>query len=106
MDDDEIVRVGLDRRSVDVALAQLDVAKAGLIDAAAGERQHRRALVDADRARGAGGEKLEHPPRSGAEIEQVAVRLFADHRDERRLDPLLRRVQGADESQSAARSAK
>ena len=33
---------------------------------------------------------------AGAEVEQIAERLFADHGDERRLDPLLRRVQRAD----------
>ena len=95
MDDDEIVAVALDRGRVDVALAQMHVAQSALIDAAPGQRQHRRALVDADSARGVGRQQFEHPSRSRAEIEQAAIRLRADHRHERRLDPLLRRVQGA-----------
>ena len=70
--------------------------QAGLIDAGARQRQHRRALVDADGARRARGEKLEHAPGAGAKIEQIAERLRADHVDERRFDPLLRRMQRAD----------
>ncbi len=65
MDDDEVVAVALDRRRVEVALAQLDVAQARLIDAAARQRQHRRALVDpdrADRARGASSSSIRPVP--------------------------------------------
>src|SRR5208282_6301763 len=83
-------------RSVDVALTQRNMAKAGLIDAAAGERKHRRTLVDADGSRRARGQKLEHPPGAGAEIEQIAERFFADHGEERRLHALLRSMQRAD----------
>ena len=53
-------------------------------------------MVDPDRARGARGEKLEHAAGAGAEIEQIAERLHADHGDQRRFDPLLRRMQRAD----------
>ena len=70
--------------------------EARLIDAGPRERQHRRALVDPDCARGARGEKLEHAAGAGAEVEQIAERLHADHGDQRRLDPLLRRMQRAD----------
>ena len=96
MDDDEIVAVALDRRRVDVALAELNVLEARLIDAGAGERQHRGALVDADRADRARSEELQHPPRPGSEIEQIAERRFPEHVDQRRLDPILGGVQGAD----------
>src|ERR1700722_18775580 len=69
MDDHEIVCVAFDRRRVDVALAQGDVPEAGLIDASARQRQHRRALIDADGAGRPRGEKLEHAARARAEIE-------------------------------------
>ena len=107
MDDDEVVGVALDRRGVDVALAQLHVAQAALLDARARERQHRRALVDADGAVGARREQFEHAAGAGAEIEQAADRLVADHRQDRRLDPAppARAARGC-ASQSAARSAK
>ena len=96
MDDDEVVSVALDRRRIEVALAQLDVAQAALTDARARDRQHCRALVDADGAIGARREQLEHPTRAGPEIEQAADRFVADHRHDRHLDPALRRVQRAD----------
>ena len=96
MDDDEIVGVALDRRGVDVALAQLHVAQAALVDARARQRQHRRALVDADGALGERRDELEHAAGAGAQVEQRADRLVADHRQDRGLDPFLRRVQGAD----------
>ena len=73
-----------------------NVPKTGLIDAGARQRKHRRALVDADRARRPRGEKLEHAACARAKIEQIAERLFADHGDERRFDPFLRRMQRAD----------
>ncbi len=95
MDDDQVVAVALDRRGIDVALAELHVAQARLIDAAARQGQHRRALVDADGADRARGEKLQHASGAGAEIEQAAERLFADQSQKRRLDPLLGGVQGA-----------
>ena len=96
VDDHEVVGVAFDRRGVDVALTQGNVPQARLIDAGARQRQHRRALVDADGARRPRGEKLEHAAGARAEIEQIAERLCADHGDERRFDPLLRRVQRAD----------
>ena len=77
-------------------LAQRDIAQAGLINAGPCEREHCRALVDADRTRRPRAEKLEHAASASAEIEQVAVRLRADHGDQRRLNSLLRRVEGAD----------
>ena len=40
--------------------------------------------------------ELQHAAGAGAKIEQGADRLVADHRHDRRLDPLLRGVQGAD----------
>jgi len=40
--------------------------------------------------------KLEHAACAGAQIEQIAERLCADHGDERGFHPLLRRMQGAD----------
>ena len=55
------------------------------------------ALWSTPTARAARGrEQFEHPPRAGAEVEQVAVGLAADHREQRRLDPLLRRMQRTD----------
>ena len=96
MNDDEVVAVALDRRRVDVALPELHVAKARLVDAAARQRQHRRALIDADGADRARSEQFQHAPGAGAQIEQAAERLFADERQKRRLDPFLGRVQGAD----------
>ena len=41
-------------------------------------------------------EKLEHAAGAGAEVEQIAEGPIADHGDERRFDPLLRRVQRSD----------
>ena len=70
--------------------------EAGLIDASARQRQHRRALVDADCARRVRGEELQHAPSAGAKIEQIAERLRADDVEERGFNPLLRRMQRAD----------
>ena len=53
-------------------------------------------MIDADGAVGARREQFEHAAGAGAEIEQAADRLVADHREDRRLDPALRRVQRAD----------
>src|SRR5581483_2028355 len=50
VNDDEIESVALDRRRIDVALAQLHIAQTGLVDARAGEGQHGRALIDANGA--------------------------------------------------------
>ena len=96
VDDDEVVGIALDRRRIEVALAQLDVAQAALADARARNRKHRRALIDADGAIGARREQFEHAAGPRAEIEQAANRPVADHRQDRRLDPALRRVQRAD----------
>ena len=85
MDDDEVVAVALDRRGVDVALAQLDVAEAGLVDAAPGEREHRRALVDADGADGPRREQLQHAP--GARCRDRAGCGTASRRSSRRAPP-------------------
>ena len=52
-------------------------------------------MVDADRARRARREKLQHPAGPRAEVEQSSERPVPDHGDERRLDSLLRRMQGA-----------
>ena len=96
MDDDEIVGVALDRRRIDVALPQQRVAQPALVDARAGEREHRRALVDADGALGERREQFEHAAGAGAEIEQRADAAVADQGEDRRLDALLGRVHGAD----------
>ncbi len=59
------------------------------------KREHRRALVDADRAIGERGEQFQHAAGAGAEVEQRADALPSRHREDRRLDPLLRRMQRA-----------
>ena len=53
-------------------------------------------MIDADGAVGARREQFEHAAGPRAEIEQAADRPVADHRQDRRLDPALRRVQRAD----------
>ena len=95
VDDRQVIGVALDRRGVEVALPQLHVVQAALVDARAGQREHRRALVDADRAPGERRRQFEHPPGAGAKIEQGADRPGADHRHHRGLDPLLGGVQRA-----------
>ena len=50
-------------------------------------------MVDADGAGRPWGEQFEHAARARAKIEQVAEGLRADHVDERRFDPLFRRMQ-------------
>ena len=66
------------------------------VDARARDGEHRRALVDADRALGERGEQFEHAAGAGAEVEQRVKRRVADEREDRRLDALLGRMQGAD----------
>ena len=96
VDDDQIIGVALDRRGVDVALAERDVAQAGLIDAGSRERQHRRALIDADRARRRGLRSSSMRPVPVPRSSRLRYGFRADHGEQRRLDALLRRVQSAD----------
>ena len=96
MHDDEVVGVALHRRRVDVALAQQHVAKSALRDARAGEAEHRRALIDAHGAHGERRDQFEHSARAGSQIQHRLNRRVSDHREDRRLDALLGRVQRAD----------
>ncbi len=97
MDDDEVVAVALDRRRVDVALAELDVAQARLVDAAARASASIAALWSTPTARTARGA-------SSSSMRPVPVPRSSRLRNgfspimasERRLDPLLGGVQGAD----------
>ena len=72
------------------------MAKPTLSEARPGEREHRGALIDPDRARGERGDQFEHAAGAGAEVEDRVNAGVADEIEDRRLDALLRRVQRAD----------
>ena len=89
MDQNEVEPVARERRRVDVALAQLDPMEAGAFEVGARHRQHGVAGVEPERPPGAWGEKLQHPPRPRAEVEQGADRFIPKRVKNRSLDRLL-----------------
>ena len=62
--------VGLERKGIHVALADLDVLEAGAGEIGAGKRQHFARLVDAHRLFDPGGQHLEQPAGAGTDVEQ------------------------------------
>ena len=97
VDDDQVVGVALDRRGVDVALAQLRHCagpphRCGCARAPASPRSGRR------RRRGprAGASSSSMRPVPVPRSSRLRNGFVADHGEQRRLDPFLRRVQGAD----------
>ena len=95
MHDDEIEGVALDGRRVDVALTQLHIAQAGLIEPGAGDGEHGGALVDADGVIGERRDELQHAAGAGAQIERLANALAPQRLENRGFDALLRRVHRA-----------
>src|SRR5436305_15117289 len=96
MQNDEIVAVALDRHGVDVALPELRVAQSGTLQAGTGDGEHRRGLIDADRALGERRQQFQHAAGAGAEIEQSMDWSGADDLAQRRLDPLFRGMERTD----------
>ena len=90
MDHDEIEGPVFDGRRVNVALAQLGPRQPGLFEIGPRDRQHGVARIEPDHARRTGREKLQHPSRARAEIEQSADRTIADGGEHRLFDGLLR----------------
>ena len=63
-----------ERQRVHVALAQLGGIEPGLGELGAGEAEHFRAAVDAERLLGGGAEQFDHPAGAGADVDQPADR--------------------------------
>ena len=66
--------LGGERQRVHVALAQLGRVEPGLGELGAGEAEHFRAAVDAERLVGAAAEQFDHPAGAGADVDQPADR--------------------------------
>ena len=98
VDDDEVERVALERRAVDVALPEVDAADLGPLEVGARDGEHRVAAVEAD-ARST----RSSSPASNWSMRPVpvprssdrAMGRVAEHVEDRRLDHLVRRMQRA-----------
>ena len=96
VDDDEVEAVAHDREVQHVAEPDARIRDSGALQIGAGDCEHRRREVDAERALAAAGEKLQHPAGAGADVEHGAERPLARALQHRRFDLPLRHVQRAD----------
>ena len=96
MDDDDVERVARQSEVVDVAVAHAAVLETGAVEPRAGQRQHVEREIEAEPALDVAGEKFEHAPGAGAEIEQRTDRRVAERGADRLLDRGVGDVQPAD----------
>ena len=96
VDDDAVGALAGEREGVHVGLPQAGVGDPGLVELHPGNPKHFRRAIDAERLGGTGAEQFDHPPGTGADVEQGTERAVREGGGDGALDRAFGNVERAD----------